>query len=54
MVQIIQPKIGEMMADFACGTGGFITSWLKELQKQVRSAVDTEKYGNSIYGIEKK
>ena len=54
MAKIIQPKIGETMADFACGTGGFITSWLKELQKQVRSTADAEKYGNSIYGIEKK
>lgn len=54
MAQMIQPKIGETMADFACGTGGFITSWLKELQKQVRSTADAEKYGNSIFGIEKK
>lgn len=54
MAKMIQPKIGEKMADFACGTGGFITSWLKELQKQVRSTADAEKYGNSIYGIEKK
>ena len=54
MAQMIKPKIGETMADFACGTGGFITSWLKELQKQVRSTADAEKYGNSIYGIEKK
>lgn len=35
MSKMIQPKIGEKMADFACGTGGFITSWLKELDKQV-------------------
>jgi len=54
MAQMIKPKIGETMADFACGTGGFITSWLKELQKQVRNTADAEKYGNSIYGIEKK
>jgi len=54
MAQRIKPKIGETMADFACGTGGFITSWLKELQKQVKSTADAEKYGNSIYGIEKK
>jgi len=26
MAKMIQPKIGEHMADFACGTGGFITS----------------------------
>ena len=54
MAQMIQPKIGERMADFACGTGGFLISWLKELQKQVKSTADAEKYGNSIYGIEKK
>ena len=54
MAQMIQPKIGETMADFACGTGGFITSWLKVLQKQVRCTADEKKYGESIYGIEKK
>lgn len=54
MAQVIQPKIGEKMADFACGTGGFITSWLKELQKQVKTTEDEEEYSNSIYGIEKK
>ena len=26
MAQMIKPQIGEKMADFACGTGGFITS----------------------------
>jgi len=54
MAQMIQPKIGETMADFACGTGGFIVSWLKELQKQVHSTADAKKYGESIFGIEKK
>ena len=54
MAKMIKPKMGEQMADFACGTGGFITSWLKELQKQIKSTADAAKYGNSIYGIEKK
>lgn len=54
MAQMIQPQIGETMADFACGTGGFITSWLKELEKQVKTTEDREEYGQSIYGIEKK
>ena len=54
MAQMIQPKIGETMADFACGTGGFITSWLKVLQKQVQNTADAKKYSESIYGIEKK
>ena len=54
MAQIIEPKIGEKMADFACGTGGFITSWLKELNKKVRTTEDEALYSNSVYGIEKK
>lgn len=54
MAQMIKPKIGEKMADFACGTGGFITSWLKELDKQVKTTEDREFYGASVYGMEKK
>ena len=54
MAKMIKPRIGEKMADFACGTGGFITSWLKELDAQVKTTEDKEAFGNSIYGIEKK
>lgn len=54
MAKMIKPQIGETMADFACGTGGFIISWLNELQKQIKSTADADKYSNSIYGIEKK
>lgn len=54
MAQMIKPNIGEKMADFACGTGGFITSWLKELDKQVKTTEDKEAYGASVYGMEKK
>lgn len=54
MAKMIKPRIGEKMADFACGTGGFLTSWLKELQPQIKNADDIQKYGQSIYGIEKK
>ena len=54
MARTIKPQIGEKMADFACGTGGFITSWLKELEKKVKTAEDKEQLHNSIYGIEKK
>lgn len=54
MAMIIRPKIGEKMADLACGTGGFITSWLKVLDKEVKTAEDKEEYARSIFGIEKK
>lgn len=54
MAMMINPQIGEKMADLACGTGGFIISWLKELEKKVKTTDDQEKFDNSIYGIEKK
>ena len=54
MAKMIKPQIGEHMADFACGTGGFITSWLKELHKQVKTTDDEAAYSQSIYGVEKK
>lgn len=54
MVQMIDPKLGESVADFACGTGGFLTSTLKYLEPQKKSEEDVDKYNNTVYGIEKK
>lgn len=54
MAQVIQPKIGEKMADFACGTGGFIISWLKALESQKKTIEDRKAFDTSVYGIEKK
>ena len=54
MANKVNPKIGDKMADFACGTGGFITSWLNVLQKKIKKADDQKQFDNSIYGIEKK
>jgi type I restriction enzyme M protein len=54
MTQRLAPKIGEKIADFACGTGGFLTSALKVLDAQVHTARDKETYNNSVYGVEKK
>ena len=54
MARRIDPQIGERMADFACGTGGFLTSWLKALKQKVRTVEDEAQYSRSIYGIEKK
>ena len=31
MVKMLEPKLGERVGDFACGTGGFLTSTLKLL-----------------------
>ena len=55
MVEVIKPKLGEKVADFACGTGGFLVSALNALDKQVGNSLENrEIYNNSIYGVEKK
>lgn len=54
MVQMINPQLGEKVADFACGTGGFLTSTLKYLEPQKKNEEDVDKYNTTIYGIEKK
>lgn len=54
MAKMIEPKLGEKMADLACGTGGFITSWLNELSEKVTNISEKKKFDDSIYGIEKK
>ena len=54
IVEMIKPQLGEVVADFACGTGGFLTSTLNYLQKQIKNVNDDRKYQNSIFAIEKK
>ncbi len=53
-VKMIDPKIGETAADFACGTGGFFTSVLKHLEPSKHTPEEIQDYKNSVYGIEKK
>lgn len=54
MVKMIGPKLSEQVADFACGTCGFLTSTLKVLEKQISNIEDRQKYVDSVYGVEKK
>ena len=54
MALMIKPRLGEKMADFACGTGGFLTSWLNEIRKQVVDTRDNALVDSSIFGVEKK
>jgi type I restriction enzyme M protein len=54
MAQRLDLKLGESIADFACGTGGFLTSALKILDEQVETPEDRELYQRSVYGQEKK
>jgi len=54
MVKMIDPHLGEQVADFACGTCGFLTSTLKVLEPQISSIEDRQVYIKSIFGVEKK
>ncbi|MBP1909682.1 type I restriction-modification system subunit M [Methanolobus bombayensis] len=54
MVQMVDPKIGESILDPACGTGGFLTSSIEHLKKQVETVEDEDALQSSIHGVEKK
>ena len=55
MVKVTKPKLGERIADFACGTGGFLVSALNELyDESLKSNENKEAYNNTVYGVEKK
>ncbi len=51
-VEHLDPKLGELMGDLAAGTGGFIISTLKYLEKQKRTAKDEEDFQKSVMGQE--
>ena len=54
MVQMIAPVLGETVADFACGTGGFLVSALNHIEPQVKTVQDRTTLNQSLYGVEKK
>jgi type I restriction enzyme M protein len=51
-VDKLNPKLGELMGDLSSGTGGFIISTLKHLEKQKKTADDEEKFQRSVMGQE--
>lgn len=56
IVEMLDPRVGETFADFACGTGGFLTSALEYMkkQKEFNTVEGEEKTYKSLIGIEKK
>ena len=54
VVDKVNPKMGEKVADFACGTGGFLIDALHHLEKSGVKVEDLPKLQNSFYGVEKK
>ncbi|GAA6310370.1 class I SAM-dependent DNA methyltransferase [Intestinibacter bartlettii] len=55
VVDKVNPVIGETIADFACGTGGFLVDALKYIEENNKlNSEDYLKLQNSFYGVEKK
>ena len=54
VVKMVNPKIGESVADFACGTGGFLVSALNHMKETVNNTASNETLQHSFYGVEKK
>lgn len=52
IVEMLNPQLGEVFGDFTSGTGGFLTSALKFMNKQVQTTEDGLKYQNAVIGQE--
>lgn len=50
----VNPQLGYVTADFACGTGGFLIDAVEHLRKQVTKAEDNETIEKTVFGVEKK
>jgi type I restriction enzyme M protein len=54
IVQQVDPKLGEVILDPACGTGGFLVEALDHLAPKVRTAQQRRALHNNLRGVEKK
>jgi type I restriction enzyme M protein len=54
MVHQVDPKLGEIVLDPACGTGGFLVETLEHLRPQVSTVKEQRALEGNLRGIEKK
>ncbi len=54
MVQQVDPSLGEVILDPACGTGGFLVESLGHLAEKVQTADERRELHTNLRGIEKK
>ena len=52
IIQTLNPRLGESVADFTSGTGGFLTSALNYLAAQRRTPQDEELWQHAVHGQE--
>jgi type I restriction enzyme M protein len=53
-IEMVNPRLGEIVLDPACGTGGFLTGAFEHMKKQVKKPDELKALKNSIRGVEKK
>jgi type I restriction enzyme M protein len=54
MTDMINPQLGEIIYDPACGTGGFLTSSIEHLRRQVKNVRDRKTLQENVRGTEYK
>jgi type I restriction enzyme M protein len=54
IVDQVNPRLGEMVLDPACGTGGFLTCAIEHVRKQAKTEDDEKTIQTKFKGIEKK
>jgi type I restriction enzyme M protein len=55
MVEQVNPRLGDVVLDPACGTGGFLTCAIEHIRKQdVKQPEDEQRLQKSLRGVEKK
>jgi len=54
IVDMVDPKLGEIVLDPACGTGGFLICALENMRKEIDNVEELGELGQKIRGIEKK
>jgi len=53
-IEMVNPQLGEIVLDPACGTGGFLTGAFEHMKKQVKKPAELKALKNSVKGVEKK
>jgi type I restriction enzyme M protein len=54
IVEMVNPQLGEVVLDPACGTGGFLANTIDHVRKQVKTPEDEALLQASLRGVEKK
>lgn len=54
IVQQVDPKLGEIVLDPACGTGGFLVETIDHLRPRVKTVEELRSIDTNVRGVEKK